>query len=256
MKILLYGDPGSTKTRTSGSAALVEEMSPVLYLDASGNPESLWDYPNKPDVISMEDLKDFNAPYDWLLRGQPIDHPFRQHFELEHGGDDPYKTLIIDQLTDVQRLSFKKVLHADKILPGDVPQKREWEHYNKVLYQMANFAKMYYSLPMHVIMTCLEERKTDQTGAEIGINLHLEGKSAEVIPSYALLVGRMVSPLTLGTLFLKQLEKDGYGTPKHSVMILKPSKKFIAKNQYGNLPDYVCDPMMDLIHTNICGETK
>lgn len=243
LRALFYGDPGSTKTRTACSAALDDRMYPVLYLNASGNPVSIRDYERKPDIIDMEKLPDFNAPYDWLVKGQDPDHVFPQTFELENV---PYKTVIIDQLTDVQRMAFKVVLGADGVGPGSFPVKREWGHYNKVLYQMTNFAKLYFALPMHVIMTALETAKTNEETGSIKYMPSLEGSSIHEVPAYSLMVGRLVPAASIGLALYKAITKANDGVePDYSVMFLKPSGRFLAKNQYGGeLGDFLVDPTM------------
>lgn len=243
LRALFYGDPGSTKTRTTGSAALDERLSPVLYLNASGNPISIRDYEKQPDIVDMEKLPDFNAPYDWLVGGQKPDHVFPKTMGLERA---PYKTVIIDQLTDVQRMAFRVVLGAQSVGPGDFPVKREWAHYNKVLYQMTNFAKLYFSLPMHVIMTALETAKTNEETGSVKYMPSLEGTSIHEVPGYALLVGRLVPAQTMRPALYKAVVKANDDVePDYSVVFFKPSSRFLAKNQYGNeLGDFLVDPSM------------
>lgn len=247
LRVLLYGQAGSTKTRTSCTAVFDERLSPVLYLNAAGNPVSIREYDPQPTIINIEDLKDFNDPYTWIRLGQPANHSFAKMFGLKTG----FKTIIIDQLTDVQRLSFKVVLGADSIGPGDFPAQREWSHYNKVLYQMVNFAKLYYALPIHVIMTALESDREESPGVT-RIVPALEGESRNEIPGYAQLVGRLVNEAVMRPALAKVIEKE-YSAPSDAVLFLKPSGRFVAKNQYGGLPDVLVDPTMTTIMDGIYG---
>ena len=246
LRVLFYGLAGSTKTRTSCTAVFDDRLYPTLYLNAAGNPVSIREYERQPFIVNVEELKDFNAPYDWIRRGQPLNHSFANQFEIK----EKFKCVIVDQLTDVQRLAFSIVLGASSIGPGDFPIKREWAHYNKVLYQMVNFAKLYYSLPIHVIMTALETTREEDTGF---VKLpSLEGESRNEIPGYAQMVGRLMNTSAISPKLLKAVEKD-YGSPNDSVLFLKPSGKYVAKNQYGRLPNILVDPTMSQIMDGIYG---
>lgn len=248
LRMLFYGKPGSTKTRTAATAALDERTGPVLLLNAAGNPIAIRDYDPAPDVINIEELKDVNAPYDWIRNGQLKTHKFCKDFDLS----PPYKTLIVDQLTDVQRLSFAQVTGNKNLSPGDHPAGTTMRQFGSVLGQMVNFAKLYYSLPIHVIMTCLEKTiKNDATGAVSYAPL-LWGQSDTEVPGYAYVVARLMHRSVLPNRALKIIEDVDENTV--SVAFFTPGGTFYAKDQYGALGDWMAAPsltkMVDLIFAN------
>ena len=253
VKALLYGLPGAGKTRLACSAALVGAMSPVLYLHASGNPESIIEYENYPDMIEVEDLEDVNAPYAWLHMGQPLDHPFPKMFGLDHGGENPYKTVIVDQITDIQEIAFRKLLRQGQVserLPGSFFRKREWDDYNKVLYQGMEFAELFYGLNMHVIMCAWEKAiDKDKYPGSAAIMPMLEGRGTVGVPGKANLVGRiqpvqMVNPGLLEAVN-KDLDRRGYESIEHNIVFWRSNKQYLAKNQLSQaLGSYMADPTM------------
>lgn len=238
LRMLLYGKPGSTKTRTAATAALDERTAPVLLLNAAGNPIAIRDYKPAPDVINIEDLKDVNAPYDWIRKGQPETHPFCKEFDLE----PPYRTLIVDQLTDVQRLSFAHVTGNKNLAPGDHPARVQRQHFGAVLGQMVNFAKLYYSLPVHVIMTCLEKTTVNEATGAVSYSPLLWGQSDTEVPGYAYIVARLMHRSVLPNKALKIIEDVDANTV--SVAFFTPGGTFYAKDQYGALGDWMAAPTL------------
>lgn len=244
LRILFYGVPGSTKTRTSLSAALDDRTFPCLVLEAGGNPLSIRDYERKPDIIRMEDLADYNIPFDWLYRGQPENDPFCIENELR----PPYKCLVIDSITEVQRLSFEA--QKGRVLPGSFPEKNTRQHFYNTLGQMVNFAKLFYSLPMHVVMTALESRDKNEATGTINYSPLLWGQSSTEVGGYAYVVSRLVHRASMNRVQLEVLEDPSQlkeGEEVNSVALFLPSGTYIAKDQYGVLGDWMVNPTMTKI---------
>lgn len=236
LRILLYGKPGSTKTRTAASASLDERTAPTLLLNAAGNPLAIRDYDPAPDIIDLDELSDVNAPYDWIRRGQDPNHSFCKKYEL----NPPYRTLIVDQLTDLQRMSFAHVTGSKDIGPGEYPQRVQRQHFGSVLSQMVNFAKLYYSLPINVIMTCLEKTTTNEMTGAVTYSPLLWGQSDTEVPGYAYVVARLVHRSAVDKRTLKVVEDADSSTV--SVAFFMPGGTFIAKDQTGSLGRYMADP--------------
>lgn len=260
LKILFYGQPGSTKTRTSATAAADPRTSPCLMLEAAGNPHSIRDYDQKPDVITMESLTDYNEPYNWLAAGQRKDHPFVQKFQL----NPPYKSLIVDGLTEIQRMSFNLQTGSTKIGPGSFPGKVQIQHFGTVLAQMINFTKLYFSLPMHVIITSLERQDKDDLTGSIKYCPYLWGQSKTEVGGYAYIVARLTHVAILtneNKKFLKAIENTTDGNVT-SVALFKPTGKYDAKDQYGmrdesgNLIDFMVNPSITKMLDAIYGTNK
>lgn len=245
LRLLLYGMPGSTKTRTACTAALDDRSYPCLHLNAKGNVLSIREYERKPDVIDMETMKDFNDPYNWLVRGQPEDHPFALKYEL----NPPYKCVIIDSITETQRMSFND--QVGHVGPGDMPSRVNRQHFGNTLSQMINLSKLYFSLPkIHVIMTSLERRDLNEATGAIDSSPLLWGQSNSEVGGYAYAVGRMIHRASLPTHQLKVLEAVAdkeEGTEFVSVALWRPSGSYVAKDQYGVLGEYMINPTITKI---------
>lgn len=244
LRVLLYGKPGSTKTRTAYTAALDDRTFPALALNAAGNPLSTRDYDRKPDILTMDTLADFNAPYNWLAAGQPKDAPFCKEFNL----NPPYKCVIVDGVTEVQRMSFDA--QRGYVDPGSFPSKVSRDHFYNTLGQMVNFARLYFSLPLHVVMTSLEKESSDQVTGAITYSPLLWGQSDTEVGGYSYVVARLIHRAVLEpktAVVLEDVLKDS----TVSIALFRPSGKYVAKDQYGTLGDYMIDPtipkMLDLI---------
>jgi hypothetical protein len=232
LRILFYGMPGSTKTRTSATACNDPRTSPVLYLEAGGNPISLRDYKHPPDIIHIDALEDFNPIYEWFLKGQPADAALVRDMDLH----PPFKTLMIDQITDVQRMTMNKasgnMITAD--MPGTIPNPMQIQHFNATLGHMIKFAKLFFGLPdMHVIITCQEREDKDETTGLISYKPLLWGQSAGEVGGYAYLVSRLVHRTRVGTDAKLKLAIGEMPDDAASVALFMPSGKYIAKDQYG-----------------------
>jgi hypothetical protein len=253
IKALFYGQPGSTKTRTVATAAMDERLSPVLMLDSSGNPISIRNYPQLPDIVQIDSLTEYNPIYEWLAAGQPEEHGVPKSLDLHP--PVPYKTVIIDGVTGVQRMSFSIVIGTTKAGPGTIQESAEFQHFNKVLAQMVTFAKLFYSLHMNVLITSLEREDVDEATKTIHYKPLLWGQSAGEVPGYAYLVSRLVHRARLENKDKMDLEEahrlhiieDSIGVGTVSVALFRPTGKYIAKDQYGKCGPFMVNPTMTKI---------
>lgn len=250
LKVLLYGMPGSTKTRTAGSAVLDPRTSPVLILDIGGNPLSIRDYTPTPDIIEIEQLKDLNPVYAWLAGGMKADAQIVKDLGLR----TDYKTLVIDGVTDLQRFSFAEVTGNQKVGPGSMQAQTQLQHFNAVLAQMTTAARLFFKLSMHVIITALEQEKVDQTSGAITYRPLLLGQSATEVAGYAYVVARLMHQARVGAKIKREGEVADVAKDSTSVALFRPTSSWVAKDQYGALGASMVDPtvtkMMDLIYPN------
>lgn len=260
LKLLLYGQPGSTKTRTSATAAWDERTAPALMLEQAGNPQSIREYELQPDIIHIDTLKEYNPFYEWLSSGQDPKSPIVAKFDLR----PPYKTLIIDGITEVQRYSFKTVMGQTATPPGDIPKTAERQHFNAVLGQMINYASSFFALNMHVIVTSLEREDKDESTGVISYKPLLWGQAAGEVGGYALAVARLVHRAKLDSrteIEIKEaarlgIVEDAIGANTVSVALFRPSGKYAAKNQYGGGMHYMVDPTIPKIMDAVYGKKK
>lgn len=247
LKVLAYGSPGSTKTRTAASAALDERSSPALMLDVGGNPLSIRDYRETPDIVEITDLNDFNIIYDYLSKGMPETHALAQS-----GLRTDYKTVIIDGITDTQRLSFAKITGNSAAGPGDMQAPTQIQHHGTVLAQLTTLSRVFYKLPMHVIVTALEHEKQDNEG-RLYFRPMLSGQTEGAVGAYAYAIGRFMHKGRIDAKLAKVLA-DRNITVETSIAFFNPTTRAVAKDQHGFGVPYIVDPtvtkMLDLMEAH------
>jgi hypothetical protein len=256
LRVLFYGIPGSTKTRTACTACDDPRTAPVLLLEMAANIISIRDYKNQPDVIHIDSMEDFNGIYTWLKAGQPADSEFCKSMDLR----PPYRTLIIDQLTDLQRMVANKATGNLSTFEkaGVMPEAAQIQHFGQILNYMVKFTILFYGLPMHVIVNCQERQDKDETTGGIMAMPFLWGQSSTEVGSYAFLVSRLVHRNVVSNIATMKLAIGEMPESATSVALLRPSGKYVAKDQYGmrnpkgELLSFMVDPsipkMLDLIY--------
>jgi hypothetical protein len=140
--------------------------------------------------------------------------------------------------------------------PGSFPAKVERQHFYNTLGQMVNLASLFFSLPMNVIMTALEEDKKDEQTGTIHYGPLLWGQSDKEVGAYAYIVARMIHRAALTDQVTKKLlaeTEDSIDKEIVSVALFTPSGKYQAKDQWsgGKLGDFMVNPtvtkMLDAI---------
>ena len=120
--ILIYGDGGSGKTYLASTAAQVECMRDVLFLDLDKGSITVADMPH----VSV------TRPEDW--------DGLRDIANVLEEEDHPYRTIVIDSLTEAQDMCSAFVLKdTDAIVP-------EIKHYNIILTRMKQLVRRYRNL--------------------------------------------------------------------------------------------------------------
>ena len=258
LKILFYGIPGSTKTRTSATASNDPRTSPVLYLEAGGNPIALRDYVNPPDILHIDALEDFNPVYEWLATGQDPKSPFCKDWDLH----PPYRTLMIDQITDVQRMTMNKASGnmGTALVPGTIPNPMQIQHFGSTLGHMVKFATLFYGLKdIHVIITSQEREEKDDTTGLISYRPLLWGQSSTEFGGYAYMVSRLIHRSRVQIDNKLKLAIGEMPENATSVALFMPSGKYMAKDQYGMKDDdgsllpFMVDPSIPKILDKIYG---
>lgn len=230
LRLMVYGKAGSGKTYFCGTAGLDDRTSPVLHIDMGGNPESLVKLPVSPNttVVQLDKLEDLDTIYAWLAANQPLDQGFGKKYQIEV----PFKTVIFDGFTDMQRQSFDIVMGQDKnerftaLYP-----KREFSHYYFVLQQTTHMLSLLRKLDLHIIITALEhsDQRNDSTRASdayIYAEPLLDGQARDEVPGYTLGVMRVINR-NVDLVLANQLKA------RYSIGSFKPSKFQYAKDQHG-----------------------
>jgi hypothetical protein len=167
----------------------------------------------------------------------------------------PYKTVVVDGVTDLQRYSFSMVTGNTKVGPGDIPAATQIQHYGSVLAQMTAFARMFFALPMHVIVTALEREDRDDGTGQIMYKPLLLGQSAAEVAAYAYVVARMVHRGRLETRTLREMG-DAINAKSVAVALFAPAGKYYAKDQTGRLGEYMVDATMTKILDKVFPKDK
>lgn len=237
LKFLVYGKPGAGKTTFVATAALDPRLAPVLMLEAFGNPISIRSWPVKPDIITLEHMSDFNDPYAWIIDGQKPDHPYAKKFNLK----PPYKTLIIDGLTEVQRFVVRKITGIDNTNPGDLTTKLERQGFGQLLGTMLNWAVKYYELPVNVVITSLEAAEQKIPQGPIYAKPLIWGQSGSELAGYAYTVMRIVPALAADKQYLVD-KVDPLTTKTINLGTFNETLSYYGKDQSGIPVKHLTDP--------------
>jgi phage nucleotide-binding protein len=148
-KVLIYGRNGKRKTRTGAASGL---RTLIIDVNEEGT-RSVASFPNC-DVRTIKTWEEFVWAY-WYLK------------EADHD----YEVVLIDTLTQVQKLCMKRVLNEaedrDPNRPPNNPERRQWGQMTETL---RPYIYDFRNLPMHVVFVCqerLDKGSDDDEDSEI-----------------------------------------------------------------------------------------
>lgn len=173
LKILIYGDYGSGKTRLAGSAVMVPNMRDVLFIDCEAGDLTIATEPEfhdvaikHMDVISVKTFSTLARIQEFLrahctYRDADNTQGLKQLEEKLMGSnynpDTPprtYRTAIIDSLTEAETYSMYQLLGVtDKTRLDEETASPEWAEYKKNYSQILRLIRKFRDLPMHIIFT-------------------------------------------------------------------------------------------------------
>jgi len=219
INILVYGDPGVGKTVLAGSASVVERMAPVLVIDVEGGTLSLRNTYPDVDVVRVETWADMQKVYDAL-----------------YDGTVPYKTVVLDSLTEIQKFSMYNIMHELlKTDPGrdpDVPGMREW---GKNIEQCRRLIRAFRDLPINTIITALAKQDRDSRTGVTKTSPSLSGKMANEVAGF----------LDVATYMYTKIVPVPESQPEVKRLLLtQPTDAIVAKDRTGRLPQIVEEPTM------------
>ena len=158
LNVMIYGDSGAGKTLLSGTSAFVPELSPVLFIDVEGGTHTLSHFEDTADIDIVPDPGE-DRTFRWT--------DVQKIYDALYKGNHPYKTVVIDSLTEMQKLAMSNILGSgakvDIDAIGNLPEFKEW-HTNTE--QMRRMVRAFRDLPMNTIFTALADDIADPRTAK------------------------------------------------------------------------------------------
>lgn len=204
---LIYGDPGSEKTRLAGSSP----NGLLLNADGASGPDSI--LRSGMQVWHLDDLYEAQTAYEWLL----------------HEGHKEFDWVWLDSITLLQEKQMDKVLgDVVKAKPHRDPDIPDVQEYLKVQNQIKRLVRDLIGLDMNVGITAHVLRVEDDDDGAVAYWPAITGKlMPQKICGYMGIVGYM------GRQKVKVKGKDE--TKEVTTLRTQRSEKFYAKDRYGAL---------------------
>lgn len=246
LRMMVYGVPGAGKTTFASTADDDPRTARAFIIDAGGNTVSIRKNNPAPVVAVLESMADLDKIFNFLLRQKP-DDPMRTALGID--SDVRFNTVVIDTLTEIQRIAIHEERGTayptqsmfDRGAPLSVlsiPGMRI-QDWGQILQKMTAIASMFYQLPMHVIITCQErldiEQDLDGRIVSSTARPFLQGSSADTVPAWATLIGRIV-------------RRPAPGSAPIPWMVFTSTTKWYGKNQISmTLPPEIQNPTVSSI---------
>lgn len=215
---LFYGHSGIGKTILAASSCEVEDMAPVLIIDVEGGTSSLTRFHPSVHVIRVKNFVEFNQLYADL-----------------RGGKHPYKTVVLDSVTEIQKFGMyaimKDLLSKDPERDPDLPGIQEWA---KNTEQIRRLVRAFRDLPMHTIITCLAVDQQNDQGQVIRTYPNLSNKLALELPGFFDVVGYY---------YIREVRQEDGSMRQVRLLLTQSTQRVVAKDRLG-LPTLVEDPTM------------
>lgn len=217
---LFYSPPGVGKTNLGGSASKVPEMSPVVLLDFENGSSALAKKYPDVEVIKLT---------DWGTAIQVI--------EALANNRTKYKTVIFDTIGEAQ----EQILLWSVATFGDSNTFRKWAD---VAEQLIRSIKALHNSDMNVIAIAHVERSVDEFSKSRMTRPYLLGKKSHVdLPKIFDVIGYL------------GIAEDDNGN-RIRVLQTEPDDDKVAKDRPGDLPDFIPNPTMQVIHDYLVGEVE
>jgi hypothetical protein len=200
LNMLIYGDWGVGKTELAATAQDCKDMAPVLHL---GFEQGLLTIANRKnyDAKEIRTIDELEKSFLILEEDQRAAKPY-------------YKTLVIDNFTELQNLDKDTIMRQTKKTARnpdnvdiDIPSPREW---GKLAARLRRVVQGFRDMPIHTIYTAWRGEKTDENGNVILYYPKLQGSLKTEFGGYFDIVGYLNIKMTnnVPTRFLQVVETD------------------------------------------------
>ena len=254
LKLFVYGNYGTGKTRLAGSSVLVPEMHDVLMIDAEAGDLTIatdddamgTDSRNHIDRIRVSTFKEFARVQEFLklhcqLRDAGDDAKLKQlEMKLRSDFDEDapprkYKTVIIDSLAEVESFSMYQLLGiTDRTGLDEETASAEWSEYKKNNTQILRAVRAYRDLPLNVIMTSASAYVQDDKKRFI-YQPALTGKLSKQVQGFM----DIVMFLTMSTGKDGEVVRRGY---------IQPGPQYDAKSRFSSFKEpYIDNPDVKML---------
>lgn len=209
LNVLVHSPGGHGKTTFCATACDDPRTSPVLVLGFEGGC-ALRFAKKDPSTFTLREIRsvrEFNDIYEYLKLG-----------------NHPYKSVVVDSLTEIQKLGlFEFVYGTDsvsKAFKGDLLNIKtaEIQHWGKSMNQMAMLVRYFRDLPIHSFFTSLSQTLKDEQTGKLSQTVALPGKQADEIPGI---------PDVVGYLGVAPTQQD----PTRRMMIFQPDGRLVCKDR-------------------------
>lgn len=264
-----YGKPGVGKTRLAASAEEIPEFRDVLLIDAEAGTTSLQDTNPTIPTITIEDWSQFAEIHKFLR----THCRYKEQYKLEHkefrdkllaleeelrGGDKVGKepllieTVILDSITEIQKFAMAFVLDIDLATweldsPFKLPKFKEWGENTEYVRLLVRHFR---NLGVNLILTAHDKTFTDERSGKVDVLPSLPGKLPTEVLGFLDICGYLYVPPQK----VDSEDTDNSTYKFRNVMLFQPNGKYIAKDRYERLGNYMVNPTMKKIVKKLRGE--